>query len=108
MKAHHHFSDPEWDGEPIAPEPKPEASPKPQPEPERPKPEPGRRPQKVKVKLADGKARTIRHMMERAANAKVAISSHFNGKQQAFLDFVLSQYVKVGVEELDQNKLSPY
>lgn len=26
---------------------------------------------------------------------------------QAFLDFVLSQYVKVGVEELDQAKLSP-
>ena len=44
---------------------------------------------------------------ERAANAKVAISTHFNSKQQAFLDFVLSQYVKVGVEELDKEKLSP-
>ncbi len=34
---------------------------------------------------------------ERAASAKVAISTHFNSKQQAFLDFVLSHYVSVGV-----------
>jgi type I restriction enzyme, R subunit len=34
-------------------------------------------------------------------------SAHFNDKQQAFLDFVLSQYVKVGVHELDKEKLSP-
>ena len=44
---------------------------------------------------------------ERAARAKIAISTHFNTKQQAFLDFVLSHYVKVGVEELDQEKLPP-
>ena len=44
---------------------------------------------------------------ERAAKAKVAISTHFNSKQQAFLDFVLSHYVSVGVEELDQEKLTP-
>ena len=44
---------------------------------------------------------------ERATNAKVAISTHFNSKQQAFLDFVLGQYVKVGVHELDKEKLSP-
>ena len=31
---------------------------------------------------------------ERAATAKVQISTHFNTKQQVFLDFVLSQYVK--------------
>ena len=35
------------------------------------------------------------------------IRTHFNSKQQVFLDFVLSQYVKVGVEELDQDKLTP-
>ena len=35
------------------------------------------------------------------------ISSHFNSKQQVFLDFVLSHYVSVGVEELDQAKLTP-
>lgn len=44
---------------------------------------------------------------ERAAKAKVEISTHFNNKQQVFLDFVLSHYVNVGVEELDQDKLAP-
>ena len=44
---------------------------------------------------------------ERAAKAKVIISTHFNTKQQIFLDFVLSHYVSVGVEELDQAKLTP-
>jgi hypothetical protein len=44
---------------------------------------------------------------ERAAQARIPISAHFNVKQQAFLDFVLSQYVQVGVGELDREKLSP-
>jgi type I restriction enzyme R subunit len=44
---------------------------------------------------------------ERATKAKVIISTHFNSKQQVFLDFVLSHYVNVGVEELDQDKLTP-
>jgi len=67
VEAHHHFNDPEWDGEPVAPEPKPEP-PRP-PRPPRPPepgpgPGPGPEPRKmVKVKLADGKARTIQHMM---------------------------------------------
>jgi type I restriction enzyme R subunit len=203
VKAHHHFSDPEWDGEPIEPEPK---GPKPQPPPPGPPlppgpgPGPGPAREKVRVKLADGKARAIQHMMcttfwhpdgtpmsaqqfmemlfgklpdffhdedelrtlwsapdsrrklleglaekgfghdqlaemqkiidaeksdlfdvlayvayalpalsreERSEKAKVEISSHFNPKQRVFLDFVLSQYVKVGVDELDQAKLSP-
>ena len=43
----------------------------------------------------------------RAGRAKVAISTRFNSKQQVFLDFVLSHYVTVGVEELDQEKLTP-
>jgi len=198
VKAYHHFSDPEWDGEPLEPEPKeereaprPVAPPPPEP--------PARRP-KIKVKLADGKARAIQHMMvtsfwhpdgtpisaqqfmemlfgrlpdffndeselrtlwsapdtrakllrglaekgfggeqmaemqkiigaeksdlfdvlayvayalptltreERASRAKIVISTRFNTKQQVFLDFVLSQYVKIGVQELDQEKLSP-
>jgi type I restriction enzyme R subunit len=199
VKAYHHFSDPEWDGEPLEPEPKE------QPKSSRPPiqpggPEPPSRRQKIKVKLADGKARTIQHMMvtsfwhadgtpisaqqfmemlfgklpgffkdeselrtlwsapdtrskllhglaekgfggeqmaemqkiigaeksdlfdvlayvayalptltreERATKAKVVISTRFNTKQQVFLDFVLSQYVKVGVQELDEDKLSP-
>jgi type I restriction enzyme R subunit len=43
----------------------------------------------------------------RAANAKIYINSEFTTKQQAFLDFVLQHYVEVGVEELDQEKLTP-
>lgn len=205
VKAHHHFSDPEWDGEPAEPD-----------EPAKPRqPIDSGQPiehfageefgeytkrQKIKVELADGKARTIQHMMvttfwhpdgtpmsaqqfmemlfgklpelfkdeaelralwsspdtrtkllqglaergfgkeqmaemqkiidaeqsdlfdvlahvayalppltreERAAKAKIIISTHFNSKQKVFLDFVLAHYVRVGVEELDQNKLTP-
>jgi type I restriction enzyme, R subunit len=64
VKAYHHFSDPEWDGEKI-PEPK---NPGPEPPPIGPEPpvagpEARQRPTKIKVKLADGKARTIQHMM---------------------------------------------
>ena len=199
VKAHHHFSDPEWDGEPIEPEPKPYPPEVPRPE----KPSEVKekeRPLRIKVRLADGKERTIQHMMttsfwhpdgtpmsaqqfmemlfgklpeffknevelrilwsepetrkkllqglaekgfggeqlaamqkiidaeksdlfdvlahvayalptltreERAARARVIISTQFNSKQQAFLDFVLSHYVSVGVEELEQEKLRP-
>ena len=64
VKAHHHFSDPEWDGEPLEPEPKaPRPEPGPPSLPEPPGPEPQPRPQKIKVKLADGKDRAIQHMM---------------------------------------------
>ena len=204
VKAHLHFSDPEWDGEPVEPEPKePRHS---IPEETRKKPEVSEgedqyaKRNKIKVKLADGKERTIQHMMsttfwhpdgtpmsarqfmellfgrlpeffkdeaelralwsapdtrrklldglaekgfgkdqlaemqriidaeksdlfdvlahvayalppltreERANRARVAMNSHFSGKQQAFLDFVLAHYVTVGVEELDQDKLTP-
>ncbi len=44
---------------------------------------------------------------ERATGAKLAISAHFNSKQQAFLDFVLSHYVSEGVQALDREKLRP-
>ncbi len=203
VKAHHHFNDPEWDGEPIEPDPTPAPLP-PRPDllPDRVREKPAEyaKRQKIKVKLADGKARMIQHMMvtsfwhpdgtpmsaqqfmellfgklpeffkdeaelralwslpdtrakllerlaekgfgkeqmaemqkiidaersdlfdvlahvayalpplsreDRASKAKVEISHHFNSKQQVFLDFVLSQYVTVGVEELDQEKLTP-
>jgi type I restriction enzyme R subunit len=224
VKAYTHFSDPEWDGEPLEPEPCEKCGsypcqcekPAPQPCPvcgktpcECPK-EPcevcGQRPcvcqrkKKAKVKLADGKDRAIQHMVcttfwhpdgtpmsaqqfmellfgklpeffkdeaelralwsapdtrklllnglaekgfghdqlaemqkiidaeksdlfdvlayvayalptltreERASRAKVAISTHFNSKQQAFLNFVLAHYVGVGVDELAQEKLTP-
>ncbi|NOT55648.1 MAG: DEAD/DEAH box helicase family protein, partial [Deltaproteobacteria bacterium] len=205
VKAHQHFSDPEWDGEPAEPE-EPAKSRQPlDSEPPR-DPSVNEEPaeltkrKKIKVKLADGKARTIQHMVmtsfwhpdgtpmsaqqflellfgklpdffkdenelralwsapdtrakllyglaekgfgkeqmaemqkiidaeksdlfdvlahvayalppltreERAAKAKVIISTHFNTKQQVFLDFVLSHYVREGVQELDQEKLTP-
>ncbi len=202
VKAHHHFSDAEWDGEPLEPEAKeawPVLAPRPPVEAREPAAEYQKR-EKIKVKLADGKARTIQHIMvttfwgqdgkplsaaeflnilfgdlpeffkdedelraiwsmpdtrkklldglaekgfgkdqlaemqkiidaensdlfdvlahvafalvpltreERAAQAMALISTHFNSKQQVFLDFVLSHYVSVGVEELDQAKLTP-
>ena len=201
VRAHEHCHDEAWDGEPLDPEPRQpdQVQPNP-PEPPEPREEPGARPRRIRVKLADGKARNIQHMMcttfwhpdgtpisaqqflellfgklpeffkdeaelrniwsrpdtrtrllgglaekgfgkdqmaemqkiidaencdlfdvlahvayclptlsreERAARARVEISSHFNSKQQAFLDFVLAQYVKVGVYELDKDKLSP-
>lgn len=89
VKAYEHFNDPEWDGEPLAPEPCPTCGNLPctcavdPPEPcavcgqlpcvcEEAPPEPcevcGEHPcvcakqRKVKVKLADGKERTIQHM----------------------------------------------
>jgi type I restriction enzyme R subunit len=66
VKAHQHFNDPEWDGEPIEPEPKEPRPPGPGPgpgDPPRPDPEPKPRPKKIKIRLADGKERTIQHMM---------------------------------------------
>ncbi|MBK5963912.1 restriction endonuclease subunit R [Thiocystis minor] len=222
VKAHHHFSDPEWDGESIEPEAcricqrSPCVCVKEAPPPcyicgqrpcvcEKPPCERcGQRPcvcrKKVKVTLADGKARTIRHLVatsfwhpdgtpmsahqflealfgklpeffkdedelralwsmpgtrrklldgladkgfgqvqlaamqriidaeksdlfdvlahvayalepltreERAERAMAVISEIFNAKQKVFLDFVLSHYVAVGVDELDQAKLTP-
>jgi type I restriction enzyme, R subunit len=203
VKAHHHFNDPEWDGEPLeleANERKPrEKSDGASDPPAREYVAPPR-PQKIKVKLADGKARTIQHMIatsfwhpdgtpmsaqqfmemlfgklpeffkneaelralwsapdtrakllqglaekgfgkeqmaemqkiidaeksdlfdvlahvayalppitreERASKAKVVINARFNSKQKVFLDFVLSHYVREGVGELDQEKLTP-
>ena len=43
----------------------------------------------------------------RAAYAAGYISTRFNAKQQAFIDFVLSHYISVGVSELDIEKLNP-
>ncbi len=70
VKAHHHFNDPEWDGEPL--EPSPPKQPKggsddgdiddtnePNDKPD----ETNQKKQRTKIKLADGKARTIQHMM---------------------------------------------
>jgi type I restriction enzyme R subunit len=42
----------------------------------------------------------------RAGAARGQIHDHFGNKQQAFLEFVLAHYVKEGVEELEQEKLT--
>jgi len=68
VDAYKHFSDPEWDGEPLEPEPRepkpyPPAEPKEPPtasEPDEPRP----KKQKVKIKLRDGKEREIQHTVQ--------------------------------------------
>ncbi|MGH6793941.1 MAG: type I restriction-modification enzyme R subunit C-terminal domain-containing protein, partial [Methylocella sp.] len=42
---------------------------------------------------------------ERVTSRRAGIVARYDSKLQAFLDFVLSQYIKQGVEELDQDKL---
>jgi type I restriction enzyme R subunit len=44
---------------------------------------------------------------QRADQARAEAHQHFSDRQQAFIDFVLSQYVTQGVEELDADKLTP-
>lgn len=203
VQAHHHFSDPEWDGEPPAPEPieprepghEAKSSGKIAERPDKYEPRP-----KVKVQLADGKIRAVQNIVvttfwhpdgtpmtaqqfmellfgklpeffkseaelrqlwcdpatranllrrltdkgfgpeqlsemqkiidaensdlfdvlafvayalptvtriARAGAAKTAINMQFNTKQRSFIDFVLTQYVQVGVEELATDKLAP-
>jgi type I restriction enzyme, R subunit len=201
VKAHHHFSDPEWDGEPLEPDPPPPPRPPGPPGANSPEPPPAPplMPQ-IKVKLADGKERKIQHMTAttfwsadgrpmsaaqflgalfgalpeffkdedelrgiwsspdtrkalltgladkgfgreplaemqkiieaensdlfdvlayvafaaepitrtaRAAAAHAAAATEFTDKQRTFVDFVLAQYVRQGVDELDSEKLSP-
>ena len=42
---------------------------------------------------------------ERVLAHKALIFSHYMGKQQEFLEFVLEQYIKEGAGELDRSKL---
>jgi len=66
VKAHQHFLDPEWDGEPLDPPTQPPPPPGPEPSPGsslEAKKVDGAPRQKVKIKLADGKERNIQHMM---------------------------------------------
>lgn len=63
VKAYYHFNDPEWDGEPLEPEPPGERRPGSRgPVEPRPPGEGEPRPERLKIKLADGKERTIQHM----------------------------------------------
>jgi type I restriction enzyme R subunit len=204
VKAYEHFNDPEWDGEPIEPvvaTPRAKGDKKEGVEDDgNPDYEaPPERPKKIKIKLADGKERSIQSMMattfwspdgkpisaaqfverlfgelprffkdedelrriwskpntrkalldgladkgfgagelgeisrlidaersdvfdvlayiafalapitrsERVESHKTKIFSRYDDKLQAFLDFVLAQYVRQGVEELDEEKLA--
>jgi type I restriction enzyme R subunit len=70
VKAHHHFSDPEWDGEPQEPEPVGPGQALPPPEPPEAKDPDGDddtsgqpQRQKARIKLGDGKERSIQHML---------------------------------------------
>jgi len=204
VRAYEHFSDPEWDGEPVEPvargtrERPPDYGdePGPGPGPDGPPPQPPRR--RIRIRLADGKERTLQHMMatsfwspegkpisaaefverlfgdlpdlfrdeaelrkiwgrpdtrralleglaekgygkaaladlarmidaedsdlydvlayvsfaatpitrsQRVATHRSLIFSRYTEKQRTFLDFVLDQYVREGVGELDQSKL---
>ena len=66
VKAHHHFADPEWDGEPMEPKPKPEPPTKVK-DPKEPyvsSEEDDKKAKKMlKIKLRDGKEREIQHMI---------------------------------------------
>ncbi len=203
VRAHHHFSDREWDGEPAEFDP-PQGTTRNPPGVREPSPDYGPQPSeqtvKIEIKLADGKVRQIQSMTatsfwsadgtpmsaaqflenlygvlpeffkdedqlrtlwsspdtrkklleglsekgfgrellaemqkvieaqssdlfdvlayvafalaphtraERAAMAKTQVHQQFTDKQQAFVNFVLAQYVKEGVEELDAEKLTP-
>ena len=63
VEAHRLFQDPEWDGEPLVPDPPkpPDGGGKPDDPVDPPVITP--RPEKIKVKLADGKERQIQHMV---------------------------------------------
>jgi type I restriction enzyme R subunit len=69
VKAYQHFSDPEWDGEPLEPDPprqptggKPGGNP---PEPPDPAPDPEQPKAKLVIRLADGKDRAFQHIRRR-------------------------------------------
>jgi len=66
VEGYKHFSDPEWDGEPIGPtepgDPNPDPGPKPDPDPTPDDPTDPKKRQKIVIKLRDGKERTIQHM----------------------------------------------
>jgi type I restriction enzyme R subunit len=62
VEAHHLFQDPDWDGEPVAPDPTPPPPPPPPP-PDDTDPPVVTRSERIKVKLADGKERSIQHMV---------------------------------------------
>ena len=76
VNASEKFQDPEWDGEPVEPEPSEPVVPRPyQSRPERPP-----KPDVIKIKLSDGKERSIQHMVQTlfyGSDGKPMTSSEF-------------------------------
>ena len=68
VDAYHHFLDPEWDGEPIDQTTEEIEEKRPKPEngatESDPLPKPEEKPQKLRIRLRDGKDREIRHMVQ--------------------------------------------
>jgi type I restriction enzyme R subunit len=60
VKAHHMFSDPEWDGDPVPPEEPGEPKPPSTPDPDKPAVE---RPEKIRIELGEGKVREFEFTM---------------------------------------------
>jgi type I restriction enzyme R subunit len=60
VKAHHLFSDPEWDGDPVPPEEPSEPKPPRTPDPDKPTIE---RPEKIRIELGEGKVREFEFTM---------------------------------------------
>lgn len=86
VKAYEHFQDPEWDGDPLdpvipVPRPKPPTDGDPEPEPpEQPDDDDGDPPERVFIKLADGKERQIQYV--------AATTYWFEGQQITAQEFM--------------------
>lgn len=71
------------------------------------------RPDRQKARLLDASLAYVafesapRTRELRAAAARATAANEFTDKQRAFVDFVLAQYVRLGVDELDGEKLAP-
>jgi type I restriction enzyme R subunit len=89
VKAYEHFNDPEWDGEPMEPvltEPRPPKQPGCEEDGSEYEPEPSPRPKQIKIRLADGKERTIQHMDGKPISANQMIEKLFGELPRFFKD----------------------
>jgi type I restriction enzyme R subunit len=110
VKAHHHFSDPEWDGEPLEPESIERKAPRPKAESgddgdadDRSNGEPAdpRRLSTLRIKLGDGKERAIQHML-------VTSFWHPDGKpmsSQQFIELLYGQLPEFVKDEAELRAL---
>ena len=109
VKAHHHFSDPEWDGKPIEPEGPEQRIPHQKPEQDDaghssdPAEDGGdsARPSKLRIKLGDGKERSLQHML-------VTSFWHPDGKpmsSQQFIELLYGQLPEFVKDEAELRAL---